>query len=288
VSLHLSYLAQAIIENLLEHSFDKENSSWRDTLMVIAYGKLGSLEMNYQADLDLVFLYQPSLHQKEVDVDVLKKVLRKFLHACTIRMNSGELYDVDTRLRPSGCSGLLISDLDQFQRYQKNQAWTWEHQSLLKARCIYGTSHNIQLFEACRYEVLSKAFCPDKTRQDIVEMREKIQNHKKLKLPIKDIDVLKKNIRNIEFIAQFIMLSTPLTPDDLFRRDCLAMLSLGRKVDCISEQEYSLLSNAWTFYQGCFRANLLGRSSVKKERDFDKEVADCWHRIFYQNTAYIE
>ena len=103
---------------------------------IIAYGKLGSREMNYASDLDLVFLHGV----KPSEEALITRLTQKILHMLTTRTQSGVLYNVDTRLRPSGWAGLLVSHLDAFIEYQKNQAWTWEHQALLKARLLTGTA----------------------------------------------------------------------------------------------------------------------------------------------------
>src|SRR5690606_35386479 len=101
---------------------------------VIGYGKLGGLELGYGSDLDLVFLHDSSGPHQEtsgtppLDNDrFFARLVQRLIHFLTIQTTSGRLYDVDTRLRPSGRKGLLVSSLDNFRRYQRHEAWTWEH-----------------------------------------------------------------------------------------------------------------------------------------------------------------
>jgi [glutamine synthetase] adenylyltransferase / [glutamine synthetase]-adenylyl-L-tyrosine phosphorylase len=103
---------------------------------IIAYGTLGSRDMNYSSDLDLVFLYTAQSSEEAL----VTRLTQKIVHMLTTRTQAGILFTVDTRLRPSGAAGLLVSHLDAFIEYQNNQAWTWEHQALLKARVICGTA----------------------------------------------------------------------------------------------------------------------------------------------------
>ena len=107
----------------------------KSSFAIIAYGKLGSREMNYDSDVDLVFLHKVPPE----DESLVTRLTQKMLHMLTTRMPSGILYLVDTRLRPSGSAGLLVSHLDAFMEYQRDHAWTWEHQAILRARVLFGS-----------------------------------------------------------------------------------------------------------------------------------------------------
>ena len=128
---------------------------------VIGYGKLAGLELGYGSDLDLVFLHDSSGAQQETDgnppVDnerFFSRLVQRLIHFLSIQTSSGRLYEVDTRLRPSGRSGLLVTSLEGFRHYQMQDAWVWEHQALLRSRALAGSPQVCAAFEAIRREVL--------------------------------------------------------------------------------------------------------------------------------------
>ena len=102
---------------------------------------------------------------------------QRIIHLLTAQTNSGQLYEVDMRLRPSGASGLLVSSLGAFARYQENEAWTWEHQALVRARVLVGSQDVGQAFEKVRAQVLGKARDLAKLQQEVSEMRAKMRDN---------------------------------------------------------------------------------------------------------------
>ena len=140
---------------------------------IIAYGKLGSREMNYHSDLDLVFVHTASPEEE----GLVTRLTQKILHMLTTRSQSGILYPVDTRLRPSGASGLLVSHMDSFISYQCNQAWTWEHQALLRARFLVGNKAIRLAFNELKNYQFVVISDKAQIRKEILEMREKISKH---------------------------------------------------------------------------------------------------------------
>src|SRR5690606_22910475 len=130
---------------------------------VIAYGKFGGMELSYRSDLDLVFLHDG--HGSDQNTDGPKplensmffvRLVRRVVHFLTTQTHSGALYEVDTRLRPSGRSGLLVTSVEAFERYQEENAWTWEHQALLRARPVAGSATVAREFERVRAETLKE------------------------------------------------------------------------------------------------------------------------------------
>src|SRR5204863_6711215 len=113
---------------------------------IIGYGKLGGLELGYGSDLDLVFLHDSRGEQQETDGSppldnerFFARLVQRLIHFLSIQTSSGKLYEIDTRLRPSGRAGLLVTSLDGFRRYQESEAWVWEHQALLRSRALAGS-----------------------------------------------------------------------------------------------------------------------------------------------------
>jgi glutamate-ammonia-ligase adenylyltransferase len=180
----------------------------------IGYGKLGGLELGYGSDLDLVFVNDSEGQAQVTDgMPALEnglffgRLTRRLVHLMSTQTSSGRLYEVDTRLRPSGKGGLLVTSLDAFARYQREQAWTWEHQALLRARAVAGSPHVIERFEALRRELLCSAVHRDSLRQDVIEMRERMRAELSGRKPgVFDVKQDRGGIADIEFLVQFRVL----------------------------------------------------------------------------------
>ncbi len=161
-----------------------EGKEYHPGMAIIAYGKLGGLEMGYGSDLDIVFLHDSSGEKQytngEKSIDnsqFFSRVAQKVLHILGTRTHSGMLYEADTRLRPDGRAGMMVSSVSAFEEYQKNKAWTWEHQALLRTRTIAGSEPVSQEFARIRQSVLAVPRDPAKICTDVVEMREKMRTH---------------------------------------------------------------------------------------------------------------
>ncbi|HEY0635858.1 MAG TPA: bifunctional [glutamate--ammonia ligase]-adenylyl-L-tyrosine phosphorylase/[glutamate--ammonia-ligase] adenylyltransferase [Gammaproteobacteria bacterium] len=151
---------------------------------IIAYGKLGGIELGYGSDLDVVFLHSSeseglaSNGEKPLENAVFyARLAQRIIHILTARTPSGILYEVDTRLRPSGASGLLVSGVAAFQRYQEQEAWTWEHQALVRARVVAGDPAIAAAFDTIRRAVLGRQREAATLRREVREMREKMRAH---------------------------------------------------------------------------------------------------------------
>jgi len=156
--------------------------------IVVAYGKLGGIELSYSSDLDLVFIYEADPMgmttgtadegRRSIDNQTFYTRLgQKIIHILNTRTLSGQLYEVDMRLRPSGNSGLLVSSMTAFSRYQQKEAWTWEHQALVRARPIAGDVALQEVFKQLRHSVLEKPRDQEVLRQEVIAMRDKMREH---------------------------------------------------------------------------------------------------------------
>ncbi|HEY6512629.1 MAG TPA: bifunctional [glutamate--ammonia ligase]-adenylyl-L-tyrosine phosphorylase/[glutamate--ammonia-ligase] adenylyltransferase, partial [Burkholderiaceae bacterium] len=177
----LSALADAVLQTTLRWAWELLRRRHRETprFAVIAYGKLGGKELGYGSDLDVVFLYDDSDEEdKDRAQEVYGNYVRKLISWLTLRTAAGELFDIDTALRPNGGSGLLVTSIEAFERYQSgrgsNTAWTWEHQALTRARHAAGTSAIAARFEATRRDVLVAARDADALREEVRAMRMKL------------------------------------------------------------------------------------------------------------------
>lgn len=168
---------------------------------LLAYGKLGSKEMNYHSDLDLVFLHQAS----PAEENLIFRLTQKMLYMLTTRSRAGVLYPTDTRLRPSGASGLLVSSVSAFIEYQRTHAWTWEHQALLKARVLLGSSRLKKEFFLLKKEVFTRVLDKNKVLDEIRLMRVKINQYR----VYEEIKYRTGGLLDLEFFVQYCVLTTP-------------------------------------------------------------------------------
>ena len=181
-----------------------------------AYGKLGGLELGYGSDLDLVFL-----HDSQGDIQVTQgsrpidntvfflRLGQRVVHLLTMHSAAGRLYEVDTRLRPNGKGGFLVTGIDAFERYQREEAWTWEHQALLRARAIAGDAALSARFEAVRRETLQSAVHRESLRADVAEMRARMRRELSKAGPGQfDIKQDQGGIADIEFLVQYWVLES--------------------------------------------------------------------------------
>ncbi|EMN7140194.1 bifunctional [glutamate--ammonia ligase]-adenylyl-L-tyrosine phosphorylase/[glutamate--ammonia-ligase] adenylyltransferase [Vibrio parahaemolyticus] len=224
VSDHLTYLAEAIVEAVVSQAWLQVSEKYGEPthvkdregkgFAVIGYGKVGGWELGYNSDLDIVFMHDCPVNvytdgKKEIDGrQFYLRLAQRIIHIFSTRTASGILYEVDTRLRPSGASGLLVSPTDAFDDYQHQDAWTWEHQALVRARMIYGDEPLAIAFHNIRHDVLCKPRDEQTLKKEVVEMREKMRDHlggkKSGRFMIKQ-DV--GGITDIEFLAQYLVLN---------------------------------------------------------------------------------
>lgn len=194
VSDYLTWLAEAILEQVLALAWRQTVAKYGTPLrtdgtlcdpgfIIVGYGKVGGLELGHGSDLDLVFIHDGD-PQAETDgpksidgAQFFTRLGQRIIHLLTAQTNSGQLYEVDMRLRPSGAAGLLVSSLGAFARYQENEAWTWEHQALVRARVLVGSADVGQAFEKVRAQVLGKTRDLAKLQQEVSEMRAKMRDN---------------------------------------------------------------------------------------------------------------
>ncbi|MBV7598450.1 bifunctional [glutamate--ammonia ligase]-adenylyl-L-tyrosine phosphorylase/[glutamate--ammonia-ligase] adenylyltransferase [Aeromonas sp. sia0103] len=224
VSDHLTWLAEAITEEVVNQAWlqmserygvpPEVTASGQRGFAVVAYGKLGGIELGYGSDLDLVFLHggDPNRYTdgpKSIDSrQFYLRLAQRILHLFSTRTPSGILYEIDMRLRPSGDAGLLVSSLAAYEQYQQNDAWTWEHQALVRARPIYGDDAIQAEFGRVRRAVLAKERDLPTLAREVREMRHKMRDHL-LKAGEGEFDLKQSpgGMVDIEFIAQYLVLA---------------------------------------------------------------------------------
>ncbi|MBI5721930.1 MAG: bifunctional [glutamate--ammonia ligase]-adenylyl-L-tyrosine phosphorylase/[glutamate--ammonia-ligase] adenylyltransferase [Burkholderiales bacterium] len=210
----LSALADAILATVLRWAWTRFAKRHRETcaLAVIAYGKLGGKELGYGSDLDVVFLYDDADEpDKQRAQEVYGAFVRKVITWLTLRTAAGELFDIDTALRPNGSSGLLVTTADAYERYQvgrgSNTAWTWEHQALTRARFAAGPPAVAARFEATRRAVLTAARDRHKLREEVCAMRERVRAAHPVPAGRFEVKHSPGAMMDIEFAVQFLVLA---------------------------------------------------------------------------------
>jgi glutamate-ammonia-ligase adenylyltransferase len=179
---------------------------------VIAYGKLGGKELGYGSDLDVVFLFDDH-DEPDPDkaVEVYGAYVRKLITWLTLRTAAGELFDIDTALRPNGNSGLLVTSIASFERYQRgrgsNTAWTWEHQALTRARCCAGMPALGARFEAVRRDVLAAPRDHVALANQVQTMRDKVRAARPVPSGVFDVKHSAGGMMDAEFAVQYLVLA---------------------------------------------------------------------------------
>jgi glutamate-ammonia-ligase adenylyltransferase len=174
----LSALAEAVLSLTADWCWQRLKFRHREEsqFAVIAYGKLGGKELGYGSDLDIVFVYEDDHEQAG---EVYATLVRKIINWLTVKTAEGDLFEIDTALRPNGGSGLLVISFAAYANYQQqrgsNTAWTWEHQAMTRARCVLGDAALHQRFDAVRHAVISAPRDVAALRAEIVAMRDKVR-----------------------------------------------------------------------------------------------------------------
>ncbi|NDY91960.1 bifunctional [glutamate--ammonia ligase]-adenylyl-L-tyrosine phosphorylase/[glutamate--ammonia-ligase] adenylyltransferase [Ideonella livida] len=210
----LSALADAVLACTLRWAWAHLRQRHRPEpqFAVIAYGKLGGLELGYGSDLDVVFLYDDADEADPYQAqEVYTAFVRKLIAWLTLRTAAGELFDIDTALRPNGNSGLLVTSITSFDNYQRgrgsNTAWTWEHQAITRARFCAGSAALGERFEATRRAVLCAPRDLAALAGEVAGMRQKVSQAKPVRADRYDVKLSEGGMMDVEFAVQYLVLA---------------------------------------------------------------------------------
>ncbi len=264
-------------------------------MIVIAYGKLGGLELGYGSDLDLVFLHNSSGESQRtnggqsIDNTVFfQRWAQRFVHLVTVHTSAGRLYEVDTRLRPGGNRGLLAQSLQSFREYEFEEAWTWEHQSLLRARAIAGSTELCTAFEDARIEVLRKAVRRDALKSEVRNMRAKMRdNLSKAKPGQFDIKQDAGGVADLEFLVQYWMLKwADRYPEIVIFSDNIRQLESLASGNLVPQARVDFLVDTYRRYrERLHRLSLAGEANVVSDAEFADErrgVVEIWAEVMLE------
>ena len=247
LSDQLSALADLLLQQALNHVWQSLNKKHRDTLQfaIIGYGKLGGKELGYASDLDLVYVYDDD-HPDAADT--YARLARRLTSWLTAPTGAGVLYEVDLRLRPNGDAGFAASHINAFARYQRENAWTWEHQALTRARGVAGDTALIARFDTIRQEILTRPRPLAALKTDIIAMREKMfATHPPLDSNVK---YARGGVVDVEFIVQYLILAHARQyPQLLQNYGNIALLSMAADAALISETLAESSRTAYRHYR---------------------------------------
>ncbi|UDI93418.1 bifunctional [glutamate--ammonia ligase]-adenylyl-L-tyrosine phosphorylase/[glutamate--ammonia-ligase] adenylyltransferase [Pseudomonas sp. IAC-BECa141] len=314
VSDYLTWLAEAILEQVLALAWRQTVAKYGTPLrtdgtlcdpgfIIVGYGKVGGIELGHGSDLDLVFIHDGD-QQAETDgpkpidgTQFFTRLGQRIIHLLTAQTNSGQLYEVDMRLRPSGASGLLVSSLGAFARYQENEAWTWEHQALVRARVLVGSKDVGQAFENVRAQVLGKARDLTKLQQEVSEMRAKMRDNLGSKSTAAgtganafeatapfDLKQDAGGIVDIEFMVQYAALAWSQTHPPLLRwTDNIRILEELEHEGLMPAEDASLLREAYKAYRSAAHRQALQKDAGvipgDQFADERRQVMRIWHEL---------
>ena len=314
VSDYLTWLAEAILEQVLALAWRQTVAKYGTPLrsdgtlcdpgfIIVGYGKVGGLELGHGSDLDLVFIHDGD-PQAETDgpkpidgAQFFTRLGQRIIHLLTAQTNSGQLYEVDMRLRPSGAAGLLVSSLGAFARYQENEAWTWEHQALVRARVLVGSEDVGRAFEQVRASILGKARDLPTLRQEVSEMRAKMRDNLGSKSTAAgtganafeatapfDLKQDAGGIVDIEFMVQYAALAWSETHPPLLRwTDNIRILEELEHEGLMPAEDASLLREAYKAYRSAAHRQALqkdpGVIPGDQFADERRQVMRIWHEL---------
>jgi [glutamine synthetase] adenylyltransferase / [glutamine synthetase]-adenylyl-L-tyrosine phosphorylase len=307
VSDYLTFMAEVILDYVLQMAWKtlvqkhgmprREDGSLCDPgFIIVGYGKLGGLELGHGSDLDLVFIHDAGSGETVADTAAgqiaiensvfFARLGQKIIHILNTRTVNGILYEVDMRLRPSGNSGLLVASLKSFERYQEKDAWTWEHQALVRTRVVAGCPQLAEKFEAVRAQVLGRQRDTGKLAHDVVEMRNKMrQQLDKSDAAHFDLKQGVGGIVDLEFLVQYAVLAwSNLHPNLLAWTDNIRILEQLAASGLLQAGQAEKLMEAYRVLRGrghrrtlLGEPTLLGAEELLPEREI---IVEAWQLIF--------
>lgn len=303
VSDYLTWIAEAVLNVAHDYVWQQLTSKHglpggqsQSPFLILGYGKLGGIELGYGSDLDIVFLYdlvesggktQPQNDRQRVleNGTFFMRLGQKIISVLTSMMPAGQLYEVDTRLRPNGDSGLMVTTLKHFEHYQQDKAWNWEHQALIRARAVVGESEVCQNFENFRAQFLSQPRLPEKVKIEVVEMRNKMRRALDKSTEFEfDIKHGRGGIVDIEFMVQYLVLAYANQQPGLVKwPDNMRILDELKDTGLLENKAIEQLQDHYRTYRGLYhklalqnQKALVDANQLKKQRD---DVIKVWNHV---------
>jgi len=283
---HLSALADVIVAAVIKAAWQTVAKRHVEVpkFAVIAYGKLGGKELGYVSDLDVIFLFD----DEDQDAPGLyAKLAQRFITWMTSHTSAGILFDIDIALRPDGASGMLVSSVGSFEKYQHTSAWLWEHQALTRARFCAGDAAIGQRFEQIRCQVLRKER-PDAAalKQEVLAMRQKMRDARPNRSELFDLKQDEGGMIDIEFIVQYLVLQhASRYPELTGNIGNIALLHLAGKLGLVDAELATVVADAYRDmrkWQHQLRLQGLEQARIEpaKVAALAAKVKQLWQTIF--------
>ena len=288
----LSALAEAVLRITARWCWSRLKKKHRETpqIAIIAYGKLGGKELGYGSDLDIVFVYSDD---DEDAPEVYANLVRKLINWLTVKTGEGDLYEIDTALRPNGNAGLLITSFDAYANYQQqrgsNTAWTWEHQAMTRARFVLGDEALRQRFDAVRKAVIAAPRHAEDLKAEIVAMRNRVRAAHPAKGDPRheqfDVKQSPGGMIDAEFVMQYLVLSSAAQHPELI--DNAGNIALLERAEALGLLPAGVGHAAAGAYRELRRVQHRARLNEEPTQVFMPElqqerdaVLALWHAVF--------
>jgi glutamate-ammonia-ligase adenylyltransferase len=297
----LTFIAEAVLQQVVQHAWDLITNKYGTPgdktepmagFGILGFGKLGGIELGYSSDLDMVFLYEctdgNALTNGKKAIGCTQFYIRlaqKIMHLLQTKLLSGMLYEADMRLRPSGNSGLLVTHVSAYEDYFRNEAWTWEHQALVRARFITGDPKIKTSFDKIRHTILCLPRPVDTLKTEVREMREKMRANLAVKDNKKfDLKQSKGGIADIEFIVQFNVLARAAEQPLLTAHtDNIHLLESLQQHGYLTDATASTLKDAYISYRNrVHREALQGNQNIVPADEYEQmrnQVTAIWEQF---------
>lgn len=265
---------------------------------IVAYGKLGGLELAHGSDLDVVFLHnsegtsQITNGSKPIpNAQFYARLAQRVVSFMTTLTPAGILYEMDLRLRPNGSSGVLVTGIQAFEQYQLESAWTWEHQALSRARMVFGPESLVESFQEVRHRVLSQNRDIGELREEVRNMRRKMRDHLGSKADDGKIDLKQDagGLADIEFIVQFLVLAyAKKHPELLEFTDNIRQLEAATSAGLLEKTHGEQLKEHYLAYRTCVHRQALqgyGKQLIETTELAERrgKVQQLWQHVLDVN-----
>jgi len=302
VSDHLTYLSEAIMDFVVQIAWTQMVEKFgipsnvvgsdRKGFAVIGYGKMGGFELGYGSDLDVVFLHDSNISgqtngRRAIDNQLFYfRLGQRIIHLFSARTNSGILYEIDMRLRPSGDSGPLVASLAGYDKYLRNDAWTWEHQALVRARAVFADEIMLSQFNQTRVALLSLPRDASSLAKDVGDMRKKMRDHL-LHTQTGQFDLKQSEggMVDIEFIAQYLVLANAAKVDKSLCKwsDNLRIFETCKELELLTDKQVLALTEAYCAIRDMgHRLTLNKETRILDETEFEQPrhaVIEIWQQF---------
>ena len=316
VSDRLTELADVLLEKILRFSWLAmvakygepgcviDGEAFQPAMSIVAYGKMGGNELGYGSDLDIIFVHnsagekQLTTGEKVIDnQSFFARVAQRVIHFLNTRTYSGILYEADTRLRPDGQSGLMVSSISAFEAYQQEKAWTWEHQALIRARYVtdnlQGNALIEQEFDRIRSSVLRQKRDTNQLLHEVVEMREKMRKHLASHVvsnSAADFDIKQDagGLVDIEFMTQAgVLIHAQHCADCIKHTATLELINELTRVGWYETVEAENIGNAYRYFRKLKNWQTLQCDADVSEVSLHRDnVVAVWHRLMPEKESF--